>query len=235
MNSRICLFIALIGSPAMAAAAACEDLEDVDARLSCLEEQYCSDTKSDAERAQCYEDIMRGLLTDSFSQGRPREESPADSTTVAPAVAPAPVPDEAVSEADVAGSGSDQAVTVVEETAIPTKESAPEDAFGRRPEPVYQGDEPKRMGANITSVVQQRNGRLLIGLDNGQVWEENEASNRARRIKLGSTAELSKITFGYVMRFEQGGSMRVRRLACDSSHAEQNVINKCKRAGYEGS
>ena len=131
--------------------------------------------------------------------------------------------------------GTDGDGSTIGRVACLAVKSAPEDAFGRRPEPVYQGDEPKRMGANITSVVQQRNGRLLIGLNNGQVWEENEASNRARRIKLGSTAELSKITFGYVMRFEQGGSMRVRRLACDSSHAEQNVINKCKRAGYEGS
>lgn len=239
MNSRICLFIALIGSPAMAAAAACEDLEDVDARLSCLEEQYCSDTKSDAERVQCYEDIMRGLLTGSFSRGRPQGETAAEPSTVAPP--PVSAPDEAATESHQAVSKSDEAVpadpsvTVVEETTIQTEKGAPEDAFGRRPEPVYQGKEPKRIGANVTSVVEQRNGRLLVALDNGQIWEENEASTKRRMIKIGSTAEVSKITFGYMMRFERGGSMRVRRLACDSTHAKRDVLSKCKRAGYEGS
>jgi hypothetical protein len=231
MIARIYLLVALVGSPVMAAAAACEDLEDVDERLGCLKGRYCADTRSDAERAKCYEDIVRGLLTGAA----PPDEAPSDSTIVAPAAAPAPVLEEAVSEADVVVPKADQAVTVVEETTIPTEESAPEDAFGRRPEPVYQGDEPKRIGATITSVVEQRDGRLLIALDNGQVWEENEASTKVRRIRIGSGAEVSKILFGYIMRFEKGGSTRVRRLACGSAHAKRGELSKCKRAGYAGS
>ena len=91
MIARIYLLLALVGSPAMATAASCEDLEDVDERLGCLEGRYCADAKSDAERAQCYEDIVRGLLTSTMRPERGAEEAP----TATPAAGPAP--DEAMS------------------------------------------------------------------------------------------------------------------------------------------
>lgn len=207
MIARIWLLPVLIGLPVVAAAAPCEDLANVEERLSCLEAQHCADAKTDSERAKCYEDIVRGLLTGT---------SPAPERVEPPAQA----------EDEV-----EEAVTDLEETKVESG-TAPEDAFGRQPEPVYQGEEPKEIGATITHLVEQRDGRLLIGLANGQVWEENEASPQQRVIKIGSTAEISKVLFGYMMRFEGARSSRVKRLPCDSGRANEDVIRKCRLAGY---
>jgi hypothetical protein len=222
MTARICLAIALFGAPLIVAGATCDGIEDIEERLSCLEEQYCADSASADDRAVCYEAIVRKLLTDTAETRSP--EVP-ESTTVAPA--PAPEPADSGTEHAVTEAGR---ATAVEDSAIQARSSPSEDVFGRKPE--LPSPEPDRIVANVATVVEEHDGRLLVALDNGQVWEENEPPGRPRRIKIGSEVGVSKIMFGYVMRFENGNTVRVSRLECDSRHAEDAVRSKCRRAGY---
>ncbi|MEJ2133392.1 MAG: hypothetical protein P8Y95_17600, partial [Gammaproteobacteria bacterium] len=73
MIARIRLLPVLIGLPVIAAAAPCEDLANVEERLSCLEAQHCAGARTDAERVQCYEDIVRRLLTGASPEVEPTQ------------------------------------------------------------------------------------------------------------------------------------------------------------------
>lgn len=236
VKPRICLLLSLIAPAALGAATPCQDLESVDERMSCLQEQYCADAETDAERAQCYEDIVRRLLTPATVEAQP-PAPPANAAPTGEKVAPkteqATVQEtEPPAPAATPAPAGEKAAASKSEQATVQSEDVPVDAFGRRPEPVYSVEEPKRISAKISSVVEQRDGRLLVGLDNGQVWEENEVPTRMRKIKLGSSVEISKVTFGYILRFKRWGSTRVTRIPCNSAHATQIELSKCQRAGY---
>ncbi|ACI98017.1 hypothetical protein [Rhodospirillum centenum] len=93
--------------------------------------------------------------------------------------------------------------------------AAPDQSFAAEqlPRATEPGAEPVRMTATVTEVGRDPStGRLLVTLDNGQVWMQREAA--AIRLKTGMSVTVKPGLFGsYAMVPEDGATMmKVRRV-----------------------
>ena len=124
-----------------------------------------------------------------------------------PRSAPAPVPAQAAAAAASAPAASSAASSLSQE-----------DLFGKSGDEVERtvqeatGNQPiDSLTATITKLQQYSYDKVLITLDNGQVWKQVDASNL--RLRVGDAIEIERASLGSFMLKKQGSkrTMRVSR------------------------
>jgi len=222
-----CLLIGLSALSATAEAGRC-DAGSADDRVDCLKARICPDAEGDAELANCYRAVAIEL-----AGGRPAAEaapgkSPVAASPVAPPTnvyAPARLPTEAAPAppakppavvAPVAPAPSSAPAAQTAATAQPAAEPAPAaDDFGLPAETVKakKKKEPKSTSGVIVMLERQTSGSFLIGLDNGQLWEENEPTRVV--LEEGQSVKITRGLMGsYKLIPDRGRSTGVHRLRC---------------------
>jgi hypothetical protein len=79
--------------------------------------------------------------------------------------------------------------------------------------------EPRSTSGVIVMLERQPNGSFLIGLDNGQLWEENEPTRVV--LEEGQTVKIARGFMGsYKLVPERGRSTGVHRLRCTGEEAD---------------
>ena len=154
--------------------------------------RVCRDLTDDDARLICYDAAVDRSRQSAYSRPAP-----------APAKPPAPAPAEAVSSA---------AATTAAASL------SQEDLFGK------SGDEVERtveeatgseridsLSATVSKLHQYSYGKVLITLDNGQVWKQVDTSNL--RLRVGDAVDIERASLGSFMLRKEGSkrSMRVSR------------------------
>ena len=155
--------------------------------------------------------VCRGLTDDDarlicYDAAVDRSRRSADS---GPRSAPAPVPAQAATPAAAASAPAASGAA---------SSLSQEDLFGKSGDEVERtvqeatGDEPiDSLNATVTKLQQYSYDKVLITLDNGQVWKQVDASNL--RLRVGDAIEIERASLGSFMLKKQGSkrTMRVSR------------------------
>lgn len=107
------------------------------------------------------------------------------------------------------------------ETANPASSPAPpltaEERFGlnyeqeRRKQNVEQAPDLKRLTSSITKITQRTRGELVMTLENGQIWTQNEAQSFI--VKVGDPITIKAAALGsFIMSNASGRTTRVKRM-----------------------
>lgn len=160
--------------------------------------RVCRDLTDDDVRLICYD-----AAVDRSKQGA--YSNPA----AAPAKQPAPVPAEPANPSAVAGTAA---------AAGTAASLSQEDLFGKSGDEVERtveevtGDERiDSLSATVTRLHQYNYDRVLITLDNGQVWKQVDSSSL--RVRVGDAVDIERASLGSFMLRKKGSkrSMRVSR------------------------
>lgn len=139
----------------------------------------CATEKDDARRLACYDTEI----------GRLRAPS---------AAAPVPAPSASVSGSAVATTVAPPGPAKADAGAAPAKPAvAAEDDFGRRGELRKEDErvEPSEVTGSVAAVSRGPDGRLVVTLENGQVWREI-SPNASVRLQTGDTVRIERGSLG---------------------------------------
>lgn len=145
--------------------------------------QVCRDLTDDHERLACYDAVV-----DRSSNGRDRgHESSAEETAAAAPAEPA-VADVNLSQEDLFGKNSKEVERAVAEAT--------------------DAERIDSLSATVTKLQKYGYDKVLITLDNGQVWKQIDASSL--RLRVGDTVDIERAALGSFMLRKQGNNRRMR-------------------------
>ena len=158
--------------------------DEIDERLLA-----CADLSDTAERTACFDDVVQGLKQGTESSEVADAESTADSENVTSV--------EALPKPAVDDFGLEDQIARADKKEKNQKES-----------------EAGSVHAMIVRSAKSGDFHFVVELDNGQVWEETDASRRMGLPRVGMPVEISRGVFGsYRMKIGDDNRMaRVRRL-----------------------
>lgn len=198
---RFRLFLTTLGTVLASFVHAAESKEcltgSAEDRLACLTRTHCPVVTSEAERSQCYRRIVLTLLN-----AEPASDQPlaASVSTVAPSTPAA--------TASVMPDSSDLLSAKVD----------PVDEFGYEKQEVQKRQEAvDEISSRIVFLDTLARGNYLIGLENGQLWQQIAKSRT--RLKQGETVRIVRGSLGsFRLIPERSTSTNVNRVIC---HGDQ--------------
>ena len=157
--------------------------------------RVCRDLPDDDARLICYDAAVDRSRQDAYSRPAPASEPSPAVTPAGPAAAPAAAAattaTAGLSQEDLFGQTSDEVERTVEEAT---------------------GDERiDSLSATVTKLREYTYDKMLITLDNGQVWKQIDTSNL--RLRVGDTIDIERASLGSFLLRKKGSkrSMRVSR------------------------
>jgi hypothetical protein len=117
---------------------------------------------------------------------------------------------------DIAREDAQPAVMVASRETSPAPAASPDDRFGleqrRAREETLAGDARSEIQGSITALLARRGGRVVVELDNGQVWATIEPDAQ-RALAAGGRVSIRRASLGsFLLVTESRRSVRVRRL-----------------------
>ena len=157
--------------------------------------RVCRDLPDDDSRLICYDDAVDRSRQNTSSR-------PAPAAAISPAAAPAE-PAGAAGTAATAGAAASLSQEALFGKTTDEVERTVEEATG--------DERIDRLNATVTQLQQYAYNKVLITLDNGQVWKQIDTSNL--RLRTGDAVEIERASLGSFMLRKQGSkrSMRVSR------------------------
>lgn len=150
----------------------------------------CRTLTSAIERLDCYDQAIDAHTTAPSQAAEPRTaENPAPVVTTAAAATAASVPK--LSQEDLFGKGETELRKSVQE-ATGTKAI-------------------DRIEATVVEVRKSASGRVIITLDNGQVWKQSESSRA--RVSVDDKVTIRRRSFGSYTLYSKKTSIRVKRIS----------------------
>ena len=154
--------------------------------------RVCRDLPDDDARLICYDAAVDRSRHSTYSTPAPAAESPSAAAPAEPAAAAAATGAAAsLSQEDLFGKTSNEVERTVEEATGDARIDS--------------------LSATVTKLREYTYDKVLITLDNGQVWRQVDASNL--RLRVGDAVDIERASLGSFMLRKQGSkrSMRVSR------------------------
>lgn len=191
----------------------CGDEATVEARTRCYALQYCAQLHDPTGRTECERDL-----------------TPAETASAA-----RPIAMDETQPSESEGARQENDPVAPDQRATPVMrmtQSASHESASVEPPPTNKSGKKFRLedAVTITRLARISHNRYLVALDNGQLWEQTDAAQV--RIKPGYRGRISRSTLGAEkLILDRGGRIKVRRIRCEQSDADDVTRSKCGSMG----